>query len=152
MNNHLKSKYGQHLEFLDEELLDVNQAGSFDSQIIHLASFAGEHEDISLAVALGANPNAIGDLGLSPLHYAILGGCARTVKLLLSLGSDKSIENEFGESALEMSQILELHEISVLLGSAELAPSFGHDAADNTKQRWLDFKHIQEENWGLSCR
>lgn len=33
MNNDLKTKYEQHLEFLDRELVDVNQAGLFDSQI-----------------------------------------------------------------------------------------------------------------------
>lgn len=151
MDNHLKAKYEQHLEFLGEKLVDINQVGLFDSQIIHLASFAGHCEDVTEAARLGANLNAIGDLGLSPLHYAILGGCPRTVKLLLSLGSDKSIENEFGESALEMAQILELHEVSVLLGSTELAPSFGHDAAGHAKQRWLDFKDIQERNWSPSC-
>ena len=45
MNNHLKAKYEQHLEFLGEELVDINQAGLFDSQIIHLASFAGDCEE-----------------------------------------------------------------------------------------------------------
>ena len=152
MNKQLKTKYEQHVEFLDEELVDINQAGLFGSQIIHLASFAGEREDIALAVDLGANPNAIGDLGLSPLHYAILGGCPQTVALLLSLGSEKFIENEFGESALEMAQILKMREISALLGAVGLAPSFGHDAAEHAKQRWLDFKQIQKENWGPSFK
>ena len=39
-----------------------------------------------------------GDLGYTPLHYACMFGNIEMVKLLLDNGSDKNIQNEFGES------------------------------------------------------
>ncbi|WP_425219166.1 ankyrin repeat domain-containing protein [Ralstonia solanacearum] len=54
--------------------------------MIHLASFANCCDDIEELVQAGADVNAIGDLGLRPLHYAVLAGSSDAVHLLLLKG------------------------------------------------------------------
>ena len=50
----------------------------------------------------GALIDLKGDLGYTPLHYACMFGNIEMVKLLLDNGSDKNIQNEFGENAVRI--------------------------------------------------
>ncbi|MEF9387278.1 ankyrin repeat domain-containing protein, partial [Ralstonia solanacearum species complex bacterium KE056] len=74
MINDVLRKYSRHVEFIGDEIKDVAQIGAFGSQVLHLASFANCCDDIEELVQAGADVNAIGDLGLRPLHYAVLAG------------------------------------------------------------------------------
>lgn len=86
MINEVFGKYSRHVEFIGDEIKNVAQVGAFGSQVIHLASFANCCDDIEELVQAGADVNAIGDLGLRPLHYAVLAGNSEAVHLLLFKG------------------------------------------------------------------
>ena len=80
----LFSRYSKHAEFIGEEITEVTQPGLFGSQILHLAAFSNRVEDVALSIAGGADINVTGDLGLSPLHYAVLGGSAEVALFLMA--------------------------------------------------------------------
>jgi ankyrin repeat protein len=143
------SKYARHVEFLGDDLTVVEGVGAFGSQVIHLASFANQCKEIEILVRFGANLNAIGDLGLRPLHYAVLGGAIDAVRFLLEIGADAATENEFGESPAQMARIVGEPEIEELLLQFTGQIASGHDGGIAARQRWLEFRSMQHENFGL---
>lgn len=142
-------KYARHVEFLGDDLKSIEQAGAFGSQVIHLASFDNQREDIATLVRAGADINAIGDLGLRPLHYAVLGGAIDAVRFLLEIGADAATENEFGETPAQMAHIVGEPELEGLL--PQIAGKIGsdYDGSLTARQRWLEFRSMQRENFGL---
>ena len=140
-------KYAHHVEFLGDELKSVEQVGAFGSQVIHLASFANRCKDIASFVRAGADMNASGDLGLRPLHYAVLGGAIDAVRVLLECRADVGIENEFGETPAQMARILDDMELEVVLLRIAGNTASGYDGGPIAKQRWLDFRSMQQANF-----
>lgn len=85
--NTLLDRYQKHGEFIGSTIEGVHHKGVFDSQVLHLAAFRGSVAHVEAFIALGADIEAIGDLGLRPLHYAVLGGHADTAALLMGRGA-----------------------------------------------------------------
>lgn len=50
----------------------------------------------------GANLNARGERGSTPIHEAALQGHAEAVKVLINLGADLGVLNHYSETALEV--------------------------------------------------
>jgi ankyrin repeat protein len=130
------SKYARHVEFLGDDLKVVEQIGAFGSHVIHLASFANHSEDIEILVRAGANVNAIGDLGLRPLHYAVLGGAI-----------DAATENEFGETPVQIAHIVGEPEMEELLLRIAGQTASGYGGGITARWRWLEFRSMQRENF-----
>jgi ankyrin repeat protein len=148
----LFEQYQRHVEFLGEDTIEgVHHRGAFDSQVLHLAAFRGSTTDVEAFIALGADINAIGDLGLTPLHYAVLGGHADTAALLMEHGARQDMPNEFGETPLQMAHLMGQQGIVTAFGNlgAFLIP--GTDTDGTARQRWIDFRLIQQENFE-ACR
>lgn len=101
----LIDRYKEHAEFLGMELLDINQPGSVDDTMLHIAARKGNIEDIYFLISVGANINAIGDLGNTPLHQAAMRGALDSVKVLLELNANPLIKNEFGQTAADVARI-----------------------------------------------
>ena len=141
------TKYARHVEFVGDDLNDIEQIGAFGSQVIHLASFANQCKDIAALVQGGADNNALGDLGLRPLHYAVLGGAIDAVRFLLQSGADVHNENEFGETPAQMAHSLNeaaLEEVLLCIAGQTAA---SYDGGQTARQRWLDFRSIQQANF-----
>jgi ankyrin repeat protein len=66
-------------------------------------------------IASGAQVNAIGDLGNTPLHQAAMMGKIDSVRKLLALGADPSLRNEFDQTAMEVAELGGHHEIAEIL-------------------------------------
>ena len=94
-------KYRHYPNFLGVEIVDVNQPGSIDDTMLHIAAWKGELPDVEVLIACVAKVNAIGDIGNTPLHGAAAKGHLAVAKALLSNGADRSIKNEFGETAAD---------------------------------------------------
>jgi uncharacterized protein len=108
-------KYRGHPQFLGIELVDPNQRGALDDTVLHVAAATRALADIDVLVSSGAEVNAIGDLGYTPLHQAAMRGHADTVKRLLDLGADPTIRNEFGEDAIQVAEIGDHPEVAQML-------------------------------------
>ena len=141
------SKYARNVEFLGDDLQDVEQMGGFGSQVIHLASFSNQYHDIAGLVRAGANINAIGDLGLRPLHYAVLGGAFNAVRFLLKIGADAATENEYGETPAQMAHILGEVKLEQMLLHIAGQTFFSYDGGPTARERWLAFRSIQQANF-----
>lgn len=142
-------KYDRHVEFIGEHLVDVSQVGAYGSQLIHLASFANHCDDIRELLMAGAKADAVGDLGLRPLHYAVLGGSVDAVRLLLGSGADASLENEYRETPAQMAHVLGLTDIVGLFAEVTGNSTFGFDGGSTARERWLEFKSIQQSNFSI---
>lgn len=95
-------KYRMHFQFLGVEISDVNQHGAFHDRMLHFAAELGDTKDIDVLVSSGADANAAGDLGNTPLHSAVRMGKVDAARRLLELGADPAIKNELDQDAIEL--------------------------------------------------
>ena len=78
----------------------------------------GEHtEKLELLLQIGAIVNAIGPKGRTAAHYAVLGGFADSVRLLIDSGADLSIRDEDGCTALDLAQKMGINTVIDVLTS-----------------------------------
>ncbi len=75
--------------------------------LIHSIVRFGTVEELELLVASGANINAIGDLGYTPLHYAVFMRRLDMAEKLAALGADPTIRNEFGDTPRDIAETAE---------------------------------------------
>ncbi len=89
------------IEKLIKEGADVNKVSQYDMSPISLSD---KENIIRLLVKLGANINALDDEGKTPLMEEAEFGIniIPKVKLLLSLGADKSLKNNKGQTAYDL--------------------------------------------------
>lgn len=95
--NEIIKKYSNHPEFIGIDLIDYRQNSALDNTVLHLASSAGNLDDVK-QICSKKNINDKGDLGNTALHYACMMGHVEIVNFLLSKGANKNLENEFGET------------------------------------------------------
>jgi len=74
-------------------------------------------EEISALVDAGADVNAAGDLGNTPLHEAVGQGHREAVQFLLDHKADPNKKNEFGQTAMEKAELGKRDDIIDLLRS-----------------------------------
>ena len=68
--------------------------------VLHLAIVRRDGDTAEALVRAGADINARGDMGSTPLHYARRFGMPGIADVLLTAGADSSLKDEFGEPAL----------------------------------------------------
>ncbi|HEY6370814.1 MAG TPA: ankyrin repeat domain-containing protein [Candidatus Sulfotelmatobacter sp.] len=74
-----------------DPLTDVNQVGTFGNRPTRLACYRGNMNDIVALVEGGADVNAIGDMGSTPLHEAVEQAHAGAEKFLLDRGAKRDV-------------------------------------------------------------
>ena len=82
--------------FLQEPPLAVNDTNMFDDTPLHLVAHWGDAEAVAKLLAAGAEVNAIGEKGMTPLFYAI---SIPVADLLLDAGVDPTVVSELGGTA-----------------------------------------------------
>ena len=60
--------------------------------------------DFVALVEGGADVNAIGDMGSTPLQEAVEQAHAKVVKFLLDCGAKRDVQNELGQTPLEIAR------------------------------------------------
>ena len=98
-------KYERYPQFLGIEITDVNQRAAMNDTMLHFAAELGAAEDIDVLVASGAEVNAVGDIGNTPLHGAALMGKVAAARRLLELGANPTLRNELGQCAVDVADI-----------------------------------------------
>jgi ankyrin repeat protein len=71
--------------------------------------------DIQTLVTAGADVNIVSDLGNTPLHSAAMSGQTEAVKLLLEVGANPSLKNEFNQVPADVAELGGYREITDLL-------------------------------------
>lgn len=82
--------------FLQDPPLSVNDTNVLGDTPLHLACHWTDAEGVAALLAAGANVNALGDRGQTPLFRV---ETVRIVDLLLAAGADPSIIDECGTTA-----------------------------------------------------
>ena len=67
--------------------------------LLHYAALRGDEHAALMLLEAGSDPNAIGDIGRTPLHYASTAKHEGIVQLLLAHGAREDIRDEFGNLA-----------------------------------------------------
>ena len=68
---------------------------------------AGSHTDtVQVLLKHGADINARDDNESPPLHWAVEGGHIDTVRALLNHGADVHARNKYGDTALDVAEIM----------------------------------------------
>lgn len=98
-------KYANHPDFLGIDIIDINQKGSIDDAILHIAVRKNNIKDIEVLLENGADVNLAGDLGYTPIQYACMFGNVDAVKILLMSNADPMIQNEFGQTAFDIANL-----------------------------------------------
>ena len=83
---------------------------------LHIVATWGDAKAVGMLVRAGADVNAVGDLGSTPLYAAVLHGHVAAARPLLAAGASPSYRDAFGRSAAEL---------AARSGSSELAGLFG---------------------------
>lgn len=79
-------------------LADVQSACADGDTLLHRAALGGNRQDVRDLIALGADPNALGDMGSTALHYAAMNGYLLVVLALLDKGAKPDFKNELGQT------------------------------------------------------
>lgn len=87
--------------FITVNLNDINHHTYDDDQPLHVACTRGSLEEATILVENGADINGIGDMGYTPLHYAVASGNSELIKYLLSKGADQSLYCPFCSDPFE---------------------------------------------------
>lgn len=74
--------------------------------MLHAAVVGRDLRDVELLISLGADGNAIGDLGNTPLHYAASRGLEDFIRTLLKAKANLTIKNEFGQTPYDLAKLM----------------------------------------------
>ncbi|MES2672532.1 MAG: ankyrin repeat domain-containing protein [Pseudomonadota bacterium] len=96
------NKYRNFENFRDYTINSFEDSGVDGDTPLHFAAFIGDVDAVRVMVPLVKSLDRGGGIGNTPLHYAVLGGNAEIVGFLLSSGADLRIENDYGDTALDM--------------------------------------------------
>lgn len=64
--------------------------------LLHIAAAKGDAETIRTMLRAGANINQLGDMGMTPLHYAYESHQQDVIDFLIAGGASTDIRDEFG--------------------------------------------------------
>ncbi|PZQ54036.1 MAG: hypothetical protein DI570_23405 [Phenylobacterium zucineum] len=88
-----------------------------DDTLLHRAVFRGDRRDVKDLLTLGADVNAHGDMGHTPLHYAAMQGHLDLAGLLLAAGANPKAPNEWGDSPTKSAEVAGHNDVARLLRS-----------------------------------
>ncbi|MCK9619035.1 MAG: ankyrin repeat domain-containing protein [Methylobacter sp.] len=119
----LLKKYQQQVQFEDLELISPNQLGIDQDSPFHMACFRGDIDDVNIMIAAGADLNLYGDIGDTPLHYAVRMQREVVVEALLAAGAVPDLKNDYGDTPLDIAKIEGNQKIISLLSAKKYGTS-----------------------------
>jgi ankyrin repeat protein len=82
-----------------------------------LACWRGDIDDVNIMIAAGVDLNSAGDLGDTPLHYAVRKQREDVVMALLEAGAIIDLKNDYDDTPLDIAEIEGNQKIISLLQS-----------------------------------
>lgn len=101
-------------DFMGHNITDVSYRNGYGDTPLHIVSNWGDCEAIDILVSAGADINAIGETGYTPLHCAAEQNRPEAVAKLLQLGA-KILEDEDGLTPLELANITDSRDAADVL-------------------------------------
>ena len=98
-------------DFSDIKISDPNTIGLFSTRPLHVVAVWGDCEGIQMLVDAGANINARGEHGFTPLMEAVAQGHRKAIELLVKLGA-KPVPNDEGQLPSEYAMLSNNNEIA----------------------------------------
>lgn len=98
-------------DFYGIDLKDVHSRSLYNDQVLHMACISGDTSDVLTILEAGADIDAVGEGGMTPLHYAVLHDQLDIVQILLKEGADFKIHDQDGCTALQLAIDLEKNDI-----------------------------------------
>jgi ankyrin repeat protein len=83
------------------EIAHFDQRNFMDDTVLHTVCSWGDVAAVKVLVDAGADVNAKGDQGATPLFNAVMGGSPEVVSFLLKTGADARIPNSYKRQVLE---------------------------------------------------
>jgi ankyrin repeat protein len=83
------------------EIRDLRQRNRMGDTVLHTVCSWGNPDAVKLLIGGGADINAKGDQGATPLFNAVIGKNSKVVSLLLEAGADAKIVNEYKRGVLD---------------------------------------------------
>jgi ankyrin repeat protein len=97
----IQSRYRHLVNYQQEDpdapIDPLSYVDSNGDHLIHIAARSGDLKTVNSLLDGGVDPNLLGEMGCTPLHYARMEEKADVAKLLLSRGASADIENQFGD-------------------------------------------------------
>jgi ankyrin repeat protein len=81
----------------DAPIDPLTYVDSNGDHLIHIAARSGDLRTVKSLLDEGVDPNLLGDMGCTPLHYARMEAKTDVADLLLSRGASPTIKNLFGD-------------------------------------------------------
>jgi uncharacterized protein len=100
--------------------LDVHKRGLDGDTVLHAAVVRRSLKHVKLFVGAGAQVNPTGDLGNTPLHYAASFDVPEIATFLIEHGANPTIKNEFGQTALDIAELMERKSVAKVLRKKDL--------------------------------
>lgn len=76
--------------------------------MLHAAVRQTDRADVAKLISLGADVNAVGDLGNTPLHEAASHGLVEIILKLVAAGAKTTSRNEFGQTPIDLARLMKL--------------------------------------------
>lgn len=83
------------------EIKNFDQRNFMEDTVLHTVSSWGDLDAVKILVAAGADVNAKGDQGATPLFNAVMGESADVVSFLLNSGADIGVSNNYKRKVIE---------------------------------------------------
>ncbi len=75
--------------------------------MLHAAVVRIDRVDVAQLISLGADVNAVGDLGNTPLHEASSRGLVEIILKLVAAGAKTTSRNEFGQTPIDLARLMQ---------------------------------------------
>lgn len=92
-------------DFAGHTVISVDYKNAYGDTPLHIVSNWGDCEAIEILVSAGADLNAMGESGFTPLHCAAEQNKPEAITKLIKLGAI-SIQDEDGQTPLELARVL----------------------------------------------
>jgi len=84
-----------------ESITSVGQRNYMQDTVLHTVCSWGEVDCVVPLIAAGADVNAKGDQGATPMFNAVIGRNVEVVKVLLSAGCNPATKNDYGQLVID---------------------------------------------------
>ena len=83
------------------EISNFSQRNMLDDTVLHTVCSWGDVDAVKTLVLAGADVNAKGDMGGTPLFNAVIGRSAQVVDFLLRSGADPNMSNDYNRLVVD---------------------------------------------------